>query len=233
MKISVFGISDFPFGKKALVDERLKKLSDLYKSQKITQIQVEFVSEKDLKISDAVICPQDKKLDLIILDMEVVEGKLERQPAPEEAGILKRAQELLEKETPLCQGEFSPEERKWISNNNFVTIRPVVFVSPGEVDELPALVKKAYAAGGRISFLTGGQKESRAWEIRRGATAVEAAEAIHSDIARGFIRAEVMAYEDLVKVGNVNQAKNEGFLHQQGKDYIVCDGDIMEFKFSV
>jgi len=233
MKVCVFGIGNFPFGKKALPDERLKKIAELYRAQKITQIQVEFTTEKDIKTSDAIIVLEENKLDLIILDMEVVESKLEKQPPEQEAAILKRAQALLEKETPLSAGDFTDEERKWLSNNNFVTIKPVIFISKAEMDDLGPLVKRAYVDGGRICFLTGGVKEARSWEIRRGATAVEAAGAIHSDLERGFIRAEVMSYDDLVKVGNVNQAKNEGFLRQEGKEYVVKDGDIMEFKFSV
>lgn len=233
MKASVFGIPDFLFGKKALPDERLDKLKELYRSVKVTPVQVEFTTEKDLKVADAVVCLDEKKLDLLILDMEVVESKLERSETEEEKKLLKRCQEFLEKEISLCEGDFNDEEKKWLSNNNFVSIKPVVFISRSEMEQFPALVKKVYKEAGRISFLTGGVKESRGWEIRKGATSVDAAHAIHSDIARGFIRAEVMAYDELVKVGNVNQAKNEGFLRQEGKEYIVKDGDVMEFKFSV
>lgn len=233
MKVSVFGIPDFPFGKKPLVDERLKKITELYKAQKVTQIQVEFTPEKDIKTADAIVCLDEKKLDLVILDMEIVEGKLERQPPAQEAGLLKRAQELLEKETPLSAGSFTEDEKKWLANNNLITIKPVIIISRVVLDDLPSLVKRAYLEGGRISFLTGGIKEARAWEIRKGATAVEAAHAIHSDLARGFIRAEVMDYDELVKVGNVNQAKSGGCLRQEGKDYIVRDGDVIEFKSGV
>lgn len=232
MKVSVFGIPDFPFGKKILPDPRLDTLKELYRSQKTTPISVEFVTEKDLKTADAIVCPSEKKLDLIILDMEIVEGKLQRDTAAQEKALLGRAQGCLEKEDPLCAADFSGEERQWLANNNFVTIKPVVVIERQELDALPLLTQKVYAAAGRISFLTGGAKESRAWEIGKNAAAVEAADAIHSDIARGFIRAEVMGYEDLVKIGNVNQAKST-CLRQEGKDYVVRDGDIMEFKFSV
>jgi hypothetical protein len=150
MKVCVFGMGNFPFGKKALPDERLKKIAELYRAQKITQIQVEFTTEKDIKTSDAIIVLEENKLDLIILDMEVVEGKLEKQPPEQEAGILKRAQALLEKETPLSAGDFSDEERKWLSNNNFVTIKPVIFISKPELDDIGPLVKRAYVEGGRI-----------------------------------------------------------------------------------
>jgi hypothetical protein len=233
MKASVFGIPDFPFGKKSLPDARLEKLKELYRSAKVTAIQVEFITEKDLKNADAIVCLNEKKLDLLIMDMEIVESKLSKAASDQEKALLIRCQQFLEKETPLCAGTFSEEEKKWIANNNFVTIKPVVLIDKVEADDLPALARKAYDQAGRVSFLTGGVKESRAWEMRKDATAIEAAGCIHSDIARGFIRAEVMAYEVLEKVGNVNQAKNDGHLRQEGKEYIVKDGDIIEFKFSV
>lgn len=233
MKAAVFGIPDFLFGKKALPDERLKKIEELYRAQKATLLQVEFTTEKDLKTADAIVCLLEKKLDLLILDMEIVEGKLEKGPSEGEKVLLGRCQALLEKETPLGECDFSADEKKWLANNNFVTCKPVIFISRSEMEDMPALARKVYDASGKIVFLTGGPKEARAWEIGRGATAVEAADAIHSDIARGFIRAEVMSYEELVKTGNVNQAKSSGVMRQEGRGYIVKDGDVIEFKFSV
>jgi ribosome-binding ATPase YchF (GTP1/OBG family) len=233
MKACVFGIPNFLFGKKTLPDPRLKKLEELYRSQKVTQIQVEFTAEKDIKTADAVVCLSEKKLDLLILDMEVLEARAEKQLAEHEKSLLAKCQALLEKETPLCQEAFTDDEQKWLANNNLVTIKPVIFISSEEAGDLPALTRKVYDGVGMISFLTGGVKESRAWELKKNANAVEAAGAIHSDIERGFIRAEVLSYDDLVRVGNVNQAKNEGCLRQEGKDYIVKDGDVIEFKFSV
>ncbi len=233
MKVSIFWIPDFPFGKKTLPDERLHKMQEWFRSQKITEIQVEFTTEKDLKAADAVVCPHEKKLDLIILDMEVLESRLEKELTEQEKTLMARCQKLFEKETPLCEGGFSEEEKKWLTNNNLVTIKPVIFVSREEMENLPALTRKVYDQAGMISFLTGCVKESRVWELKKNTTAVEAAGAIHSDMARGFIRAEVIKYGDLIKVNNVNQAKSEEYLRQEGKDYIVEDGDIIEFKFSV
>lgn len=95
-------------------------------------------------------------------------------------------------------------------------------------------VNSCYAAAGLISFLTSGEDEVRAWTIRKGSTAVEAAGKIHSDIARGFIRAETMAYDDLVAAnGDEKAVKSAGKLRQEGKDYVVQDGDIIHFKFNV
>jgi GTP-binding protein YchF len=99
------------------------------------------------------------------------------------------------------------------------------------------LSRLLYTALGYISFFTTGEDEVRAWTVRRGATAVEAAHAIHSDIARNFIRAEVMKYEELVAAGETGHAaelklKETGKLHLKGKDYLVEDGDILHFRHS-
>lgn len=102
-----------------------------------------------------------------------------------------------------------------------------------EEDALGELIKAAYETLGLQSFLTAGEKEVRAWTIKRGATAPEAAGAIHSDFERGFIAAEVMKYEDLAELGSEQAVKAAGKLRTEGKTYIMQDGDIVEFRFNV
>ncbi len=101
--------------------------------------------------------------------------------------------------------------------------------APG-VDRVSAA---AYDALGLMSYYTVGEDECRAWTIRKGALAPEAGGSIHSDIERGFIRAEVMAYEDFVRAGSELAAKNQGLMQTRGRDYVVEDGDIMHFLFNV
>lgn len=98
---------------------------------------------------------------------------------------------------------------------------------------LERIISKTYQLLGLISFLTAGDKEVRAWPVRRGSTAPEAAGVIHSDFQKGFIRAEVTAYEDFLKAGDFKKAKELGLTRLEGKDYIVKDGDIVEFRFNV
>lgn len=100
-------------------------------------------------------------------------------------------------------------------------------------DALGELIKAAYRALGLQSFLTAGPKECRAWTIRQGATAPEAAGAIHTDFQRGFIAAEVMKYTDFIELGNEQAVKAAGKLATVGKTYVMQDGDIVEFKFNV
>ena len=103
---------------------------------------------------------------------------------------------------------------------------------PGPAAEVVA--QAAFAQLGLISFLTTGSDEVRAWPIRAGETAREAAGAIHSDIQRGFIRAEVVSYDDFMKHGsNMKACRDAGVLRVEGKDYVVADGDIINFRFNV
>ncbi|WP_038038526.1 redox-regulated ATPase YchF [Thermorudis peleae] len=95
------------------------------------------------------------------------------------------------------------------------------------------VIRTSYALLGLISFFTVGEDEVRAWTIRRGMTAVEAAGAIHSDLQQGFIRAEVVSYDDLVATGGLAEARRAGLLRLEGKHYVVQDGDILHILFNV
>ena len=95
------------------------------------------------------------------------------------------------------------------------------------------LIMKFYEALNLISFLTAGEDEVKAWTIKKGSTAVEAARKIHSDIARGFIRAEVVHYDDFIREGSFKACRDKGLLRLEGKDYIVIDGDIINFRFNI
>ena len=98
---------------------------------------------------------------------------------------------------------------------------------------LEKLIKASYSLLGLISYLTAGEPEVRAWTITKGTKAPQAAGKIHTDFERGFIRAEVVAYDDLMACGSHNAAKEKGLIRLEGKDYVVQDGDIMLFRFNV
>ena len=95
------------------------------------------------------------------------------------------------------------------------------------------LIHTCYAMLGLVSFLTVGEDEVRAWTIRKNTPAVSAAGKVHSDIERGFIRAEVISYEDFMAAGSLHAAKEKGLLRLEGKTYEVKDGDIINFRFNV
>ena len=98
---------------------------------------------------------------------------------------------------------------------------------------LDRVIAAGYGALDLITFLTTGEDETRAWEVRRGASAPEAAGAIHTDLQRGFIRAEVISYDELVAAGSMDAAKAAGKLRVEGKDYVVQEGDVLHVRFAV
>jgi len=98
---------------------------------------------------------------------------------------------------------------------------------------LEALARVGFATLGLQTYLTAGPKESRAWEVRKGATAPEAAGVIHTDFQKGFIKAEIVSFDDLVAAGSMAEAKAKGKVRIEGKDYVMADGDVVEFRFNV
>jgi len=109
------------------------------------------------------------------------------------------------------------------------------FLAEMGVDEpgLDQLARVGYATLGLQSYLTAGPKESRAWTIRKGATAPEAAGVIHTDFQKGFIKAQIVSFTDLVELGSEAAAKAAGKMRLEGKDYVMADGDVVEFRFNV
>ena len=98
---------------------------------------------------------------------------------------------------------------------------------------LEKLIRASYHTLGLISYLTAGPKETKAWTITRGTKAPQAAGKIHSDFERGFIRAEIVSYENLTECGSFNAAKEKGLVRSEGKEYVVQDGDVVLFRFNV
>ena len=102
-----------------------------------------------------------------------------------------------------------------------------------EESGLDRMIKASYDLLGLMSFLTAGKKEVRAWTIHKGTKAPQAAGVIHSDFEKGFIRAEIVKYDDLIALGSWNAAKEKGLMHSEGKDYVMQDGDVVVFLFNV
>lgn len=229
MKFVVYGV-DFPLGKKNLPDERLEKLRNIFHSPQVTYIQIEFLDSAHFKDSDGIICEKNSKLDLILQDLEIIEGRLLEQ---ENKDLFLRCKEALEKETFLSELSFAEEERKLLLNFNLITVKPVTFVDKENLTPIPEIMLKAYANCEMISFFTVNEKELRAWPIKKGTSVFQAAGHIHSDIQRGFIKAEVVSYDDLIKSGGLNAAKSKGLVRLEDKGYVVKDGDLIQIRFNV
>ncbi len=144
-------------------------------------------------------------------------GKLQAHAAEERSGIIAVCAQV-EAELSDMEGE---EKKEFLSDLGI------------EESGLDKLIRAGYALLGLISYLTAGPKEVRAWTIERGTRAPQAAGKIHSDFERGFIRAEVVAFDDLVREGSMNAVKEKGLLRSEGKEYVMQDGDVVLFRFNV
>lgn len=202
-------------------------------------------------------------LELLVADQDHVERRLERvekQAKSGDATLRKEAERLrdvlahIEAERPLSEydGELPPELEP-------LTTKPLLTIENGpggidckleaELSELPEEEAAAYRDGGAsaldevvrrltealdlITFFTAGEQETRAWTLRRGQTALDAAGAIHSDIARGFIRCEVIRWHDLLECGSHAEAARRALQRLEGKTYVVEDGDVLNIRFNV
>lgn len=202
------------------------------------------------------------RLELLLADREHVERRLERVAKEAKSGDPKKKAEVaeleralahLDSERPLSEypGELPAELEP-------LTTKPVIEIvnGPGGIDAkleaelaelepdeaaefregasaLEEVVRRLFDALGLIQFFTAGEKETRAWTLRRGLTALDAAEQIHSDIARGFIRCEVVRWDDLVRCGSHAEAARQGLMRLEGKGYVVEDGDVLNVRFNV
>ena len=232
MKIALFGVSEIKLGKHNLKDPRLDETHKLVEADKKTNAQVDVIGEDQLLDADSILATQDSKADLILKDLEFVETRLGRDPQPAEKAALEKIKTLLESEKFLFSSGLTPEDLQAISAHNFYTNKPTTVASSEDLQNPDALLIRAFADAGYICFLTVGGKENRAWAIRKGITVWEAAGAIHTDIQKGFIRAEVINFADFVVAGGETQAKRAGKQRLETKQYVVQDYDLLNFRFN-
>lgn len=231
MKIGIFGIEGFSQGKANIIDSRLETLKAMFNSPKKVYIQADLlIDQGKLVEADGIIAPESAKLDLIVNDMEFVEARLERSSDELEKSLFNRFKELLDKETFLSQAELNEEEKKLIAGYSLLTTKPIYLAKSEELEDKDKLLFQAYYHFGYISFFTAGEKDAHAWCIKKGTNAWEASGAIHSAIQKGFIRAEVVSFNDLSSDGNLSKARSNNHVRLEMKDYIVQDGDYVVFR---
>jgi ribosome-binding ATPase YchF (GTP1/OBG family) len=202
------------------------------------------------------------RLELLVADRDHVERRLERVRTQAKSGDPALRREVEELETLLrhveAGGSLADYPGELPSELEPLTTKPLIAVEngPGAIDlqleselaELPPeeaaafrdgpsaledVVRRLADALDLLTFFTGGDKEARAWTFRRGRTALDAAAQIHSDMARGFIRCEVIRWSDLVEATSHAEAARRGLVRVEGKDYVVQDGDVLNIRFSV
>ena len=232
MKIALFAIHGLPLGKRNLKDPRFDQADALVEAKKKSYAQVDVIGDDGLLEADAIAVSQDHRADLILKDLEAVETRLSRNPPEAEKAVLEKIKALLENEQFIFAAGLPPEDMKVVAVHNFCTNKPIVVSNSPELEDPDALVLRAFRESGYICFLTVGGKENRAWPIRKGISAWEAAGAIHSDIQKGFIRAEIISFEDFIQAGGETEAKRAGKQRLETKTYVMQDYDLVNFRFN-
>src|SRR5256714_3688656 len=232
MKICLFGVSGIALGKHNIKDPRLDQADKLVEAQKKTYAQVDVVEEKEMPTCDAILTSRSALSDLLMKDLEAVETRLGRDVSGSEKAVLEKLAEVLMSEKPVSAAGLMEEEVKVISAHNFYSNKPVVVAEEGDLSGPEPLMVRAFKESGDLSFLTVGGKENRAWPIRAGMSAWEAAGTIHTDIQKGFIRAEIISFADFIEAGGETQAKRAGKQRLELKSYVMQDYDIVNFRFN-
>ena len=232
MKIALFGISEINLGKHNLKDPRFDQADKLVEADKKTYAQVDVIGEDQILDADSILASGESRADLILKDLEFVETRLGRDPQPAERNTLEKIKTHLESEKFILNSDLSAEELQSVAAHSFLTNKPITVANSDDFQNPDSLLLKAFADTGYICFLTVGGKENRAWPIRKGTTAWEAAGTIHSDMQKGFIRAEIISFADFIAAGGETQAKRAGNQRLETKQYIMQDYDLTNFRFN-
>jgi ribosome-binding ATPase YchF (GTP1/OBG family) len=232
MKIALFGVAGIKLGKHNLKDPRFDQADKLVEADKKTYAQVDIIDQEQLLDADAILGTMDSKADLILKDLEFVETRLGRDPQSAEKAALEKIKSRLESEQFIFNSNITPEDMQAVAAHSFFTNKPITIATAEEVQDPETLLLRAFTEAGYICFLTVGGKENRAWPIRKGMSAWEAAGTIHTDLQKGFIRAEVISYSDFIEAGGETQAKRAGKQRLELKQYVVQDYDLMNIRFN-
>ena len=232
MKISLFGIQGIALGKHNVKDPRLDQTHQLVEADKKTYAQVDVLGEEGALEADVILTTADAFPDLLLKDLEFIETRLGRNPPEVEKAALQKLQAPLESGRGMRDAGLTAEAVAAVAAHSFHTNKPIIVAGAHELENSDGLIVRAFREGGYICFLTVGGKENRAWPIRKGITAWEAAASIHTDLQKGFIRAEVIGFEDFVRAGGETQAKRAGKLRLETKTYVMQDYDVVNFRFS-
>lgn len=229
MKIGFTSV-DLPEGKVKYQDDGLQALIEKDHPKKISPYYVEFLKDEFVRVN-AIVVPKANILDLLILDMEKIESRLTRIAGQDEEELLLHCMEVLEQEMPLCDIEFTEDQQAMLNTLSPFSLKPVVQINGTE--EVNAIITQVLEKAGYMFFYTSGPSESHAWLVKKHSDIVTCAAAIHSDLARGFIKGDVVSFEDYLNCHNFNECKSKGLAKLVERDYIVQPREIIEIRFNV
>jgi ribosome-binding ATPase YchF (GTP1/OBG family) len=229
LKIGFTGL-ELPEGKIRYNDTTLNALSMKDKPKKVSPFYVDFLLDEFDKC-DVIVIAKNAILDLLIHDMEKIETRMARLTNADETALLQRCLDKLEMEVPLCDLQLTDQEISVVKMAAPFSLKPVIQIEGNEdIDEIITL---ALDRAGLMFFYTSGPRESHAWLVERHSNIVSCAARIHSDLARGFIKGDVVSFEEYMRCHSFNEAKAKGLARLTDRDYIVQPREIIEIRYNV
>lgn len=229
MIIGFTGI-DLPGGKIKFIDEKLMTLVNKDKPKKVSPFFFEFIQDEFIH-SFAIVVPEEKILDILIYDMEKIENRIQRISDDKGVKLLEKCLEFLEQEIPLCDVSFDDPENEILNMLSLTSIKPIVQLQSDE--DINTIINLAIEKADYMFFYTSGAQESHAWFVPKGSNIVTCAARIHTDLARGFIKGDVVKYQDYLDHYNFNECKSKGVANMVDKNYTVNPHEIIEIRFNV
>ncbi len=229
MKVGFIGLN-IPEGKIKYKDKILMELANKDKAKKTSPFFIEFIKDGFTNAS-AIASHKDSLLDLLILDIEKIENRINRTTNKNEINLLNKCLTHLEKEAPLCSLKFNESEAEILNELSPLSYKPTIQIE-GEYD-VNNIINSVLEQTDNMFFYTSGPSESRSWLVPKGSDIVTCASKIHSDLAKGFIKGDVVSYNDYMNCHNFNECKSKGLAKMVDRNYIVQPNEIIEIRFNV
>ena len=229
MIISYTGL-ELPEGKVKYDDPILNSLAEKDQPKKVSPTFFEFIKE-EFSRSFAIAVPKMNILDLLILDMEKIETRLTRITDDKEIKLLQKCMGFLEKEIPLCDVQLDVQEKEILKILSPISLKPTVQLKENE--DINTIIQLAMKKANYMFFYTSHPRETHSWLIPIGTDIITCAGKIHSDLARGFIKGDVVSYQDYLHHHNFNDCKTKGIAKTVEKNYIVQPNEVIEIRFNV
>ena len=230
MKIAYTGL-DLPEGKVKYNDAILADLEGMFDPDKVTPFYFELLPD-DYETAEGIAVTAERILDLLILDMEKTEGRLSVAEEEAEKAVLAKCLEQLESEKPVCDLDLDEGEREIVNAFGLFSFKPTVVFEDAEATT-DSVCEKVMAKAGMMFFYTGGKKEVHAWFVEKNADAVTCAGKIHTDLARGFIKAEIVSHAELMTAHNFKDAGAKGLTKLVDSDFPVPEKTVLDIRFNV
>jgi len=230
MKIRYTGL-DLPQGKKKYNDRIFVDFVEKFQPAKVSPYYFEFLPD-DYESADIIAIANDDILDLLILDMEKIEGRLLKTEDPSEKVILEKCLVQIEDQKPICDLSLDKTERAVVKARGLLSFTPTLVYKDTSPD-VNIVCCDGMEKAGMMFFYTVGKQEVHAWLVEKGSDAKTCAGKIHEDLARGFVKAELVNCDDMMTAHNMQDARSKKLVKLVDCDYIIPMNSILDIRFTV